>query len=108
MTFSGLKQMLEDAGHRCFKDEAPAHEAEYIVMSVYLPRRLAGDDGAPLWWWRCQLDCYSQDGAADLEGGAFESILDILDRSGCPFAVQSNGYDRDAAAMRMIVQCDVV
>lgn len=108
MTFSGLKEMLEAAGHRCFKDEAPSGETDYIVLSIYLPRRLYGDDGAPLWWHRCQLDCYSQDGSADLSGGVFESILDIIDRAGCPFSVMESGYDRDAAAMRMIVQCDVI
>lgn len=107
MTFSELKGLLEASGLRCFEYAAPSGTADYIVMSPYALRELHGSDRAAMRWVRCQLDCYSQRADADREGGIFEFILNTLDGCGLPYSVEDCSYDHDAAAMRMIVQCDL-
>lgn len=107
MKFTDLENGLEAAGLRVFKDAAPSGETDYIVATIYaLPGR-QGDDSAALRWRRCQLDCYSQSANADEEGGVFEFILNTLDDLGIPFGVRDVGMDPDAAALRMIIQCDL-
>lgn len=107
MTFSELKASLEAGGWVCHEYIAPPGTAEYIVLSPYRLNELRGDGCAAMRWMRCQLDCYSQRPDADVPGGAFEFVLNSLDGFGLPYSVEDCSYDNDAAAMRMIVQCDI-
>lgn len=107
MTFSELKASLEAGGLDCHEYIAPPGAAEYIVLNPYRLRGMQGDDRAVMRWMRCQLDCYSQNPDAGEAGGAFEFILNTLDGYGLPYSVEDCSYDNDAAAMRMIVQCDL-
>lgn len=108
MTYSGLSAALTAAGWTCYKNGAPKGKTEYIVLAPYSVGRLRGDDGDALRWTRCQLDCYSQEADADLETGKFVSILDTLVNLDLPYSVQDLSYDDDAAALRLILQCDIV
>lgn len=107
MTFGELKASLEAAGARCYEYAAPSGVTEYIALSPYALRELRGSDRAAMRWVRCQLDCYSQRPDADRDGGVFEFILNTLDGCGLPYSVEDCSYDHDAAAMRMVVQCDL-
>ena len=108
MTYSALKTALEGAGLACYEYAAPPGAAEYIVLSPYNPRLRRGDDAAVLRWNRCQLDCYSQRPDAKGADGVFVFILNTLDDLGIPFSVESCDWDNDAAAMRQIIQRDVL
>lgn len=108
MTYSALKSALETAGLDCYEYAAPSGVAEYVVLSPYNPQLRRGDDTTALRWNRCQIDCYSQRPNATAPDGVFVFILNTLDALGIPFRLESSDWDHDAAAMRQIIQCDVL
>ena len=87
--------------------EAPPGETEYIVWHEYLLICVDGDDASQIRIPRVQIDAYSQtDGPLDSHT-FFGALLDALDGLQLPYAMQDYGWDHDAAALRLIIQCDV-
>lgn len=108
MSCSELETALREATENVFQNAAPASYTEYIVWAVYGYTQLIGDDAVVMSVPRVQIDVYSQEDGAELEGGFFEDVRGVLDGLALPYAVPEVGYDPDAAAMRMILQLDVI
>ena len=108
MTCSDLDAALRTLTAKVYQDAAPPGETDYIVWSVYGFTLVVGDDGVQIRIPKVQIDAYCQSAGAALTGGLFDLILDELDALPLCYSMQDVGYDHDAAAMRMIVQCEVV
>ena len=107
MTCSDLERALKAAVDPVYHLAAPPGITEYVVWHEYGLDNVRGDDRAQIRVPRVQIDAYTQDDTP-LEGNPlFQAVLDVLDELELCYAVQDVGYDHDAAAMRMIVQCDV-
>lgn len=104
MTYSGLKAALEAACGCVYEWAAPAGAARFVVLSPYGARAVSGDDAVRLELQRVQLDvCWQRPDdtlLSDVKAALTEAYL--------PYRVEDVGYDDDYAAMRAIVQLEVV
>lgn len=107
MTCSELEAALKELTPYVYENAAPPDVTEYIVWAVYGYAAIVGDDGVQIRIPRVQIDAYSQGSGAELEGGFFDTLMDALDALPLAYSVEDVGYDHDAAAMRLILQCDV-
>jgi hypothetical protein len=107
MTCSELETALKTATPEVYNLAAPAGLTEYVVWAVYGYTLIGGDDAVQVRIPRVQIDAYTQAEDAGDEGGLFARVMDVLDGLGLVYTVEDTGYDPDALAMRLIIQCDV-
>lgn len=107
MTCSDLDRQLLTVTADVYSPSAPAGLTEYITWAIYRYSLIRGDDAAQIRVPRVQIDAYTQAADAAEDGGFFDSVMTALDALGLAYSVQDTGYDNDAAAMRLIIQCDV-
>lgn len=104
MTWSALKPLLE-ALCGLWELAAPPSAVRGIVWHEYLRRGLPGDDRALLRFKRIQLDVLYQDPADTLP----DDVLAILDENAVTITADPDiSYDPDYAAMRCILQIEVL
>ena len=107
MTCSDLETALKAATADVYHHAAPAGLTDYVVWEEYSLRPIIGDDRTQLLIPRVQIDAYTQDDTPIESNTYFQAILGVLDALDLPYAIQDMGYDHEAAAVRLIIQCDV-
>lgn len=107
MTCSDLDRKLLTVTDDVYTPSAPPGVTEYITWAVYSYTLIRGDDAVQIRIPRVQIDAYTQAADASDDGGFFDRVMTALDELGLAYSVQDTGYDNDAAAMRLIIQCDV-
>lgn len=107
MTCTELEAALQQATENVFHYAAPPGYTEHIVWAEYQLNQVWGDDGSQLIIPRVQIDVYSQDSSPLESHALFQTVLGILDDLELCWSLQDTGYDHDAAATRLIIQCDV-
>lgn len=107
MTTTDLSNKLKTVTANTFEDAAPPGLTEYIVWAVYGYSIIVGDDSAQVRIPRVQIDAYTQAADPRGTGGFFEQVMTALDELMIVYTVEDTGWDPDAAAMRLILQCDV-
>ena len=110
MTGSDLSSALSSYCSHTYHLAAPEGLTEYIVWAEYGLKPIRGDDRTQLIIPRVQIDAYCQEDAtldALPTAGFLAGLLAALDGIELAYEVQECGYDPDAAATRLILQCDV-
>ena len=104
MTYSELKTALEAACETVSEWAAPAGAERFIVLSPYGSDGPVADDAVRLEVQRVQLDlCWQQPGDTLL--GDVKRALTAADT---PYSVENVSYDDDYAAMRAILELEVL
>ena len=97
MTYSELKTALEAACDAVYEWEAPAGAKRFVVLSPYGTVGVIADNAV-------QLDiCWQTDGDTLLA-----DVKAALTAGDTPYSVEDVSYDPDYAAMRAIVQLEVL
>lgn len=107
MTCSDLETALKAEIDPVYHLSAPVGVTEYVVWHEYGAAAVIGDDRTQILIPRVQIDAYTQDDTPLDSNPLFQTVLGVLDGLDLPYSVQDAGYDNDAAAMRLIIQCDV-
>lgn len=104
MTYSELKAALEAVCDAVYEWEAPAGAKRFVVLSPYGAVGLFADNAVQLEVQRVQMDiCWQTDGDTLLA-----DVKAALTAGDTPYSVEAVSYDPDYAAMRAIVQLEVL
>lgn len=104
MTYSELKTALEVACDAVYEWEAPAGAKRFVVLSPYGTVGVIADNAVQLEVQRVQMDiCWQTDGDTLLA-----DVKAALTAGDMPYSVEDVSYDPDYAAMRAIVQLEVL
>lgn len=104
MTYSELKTALEAACDAVYEWEALAGAKRFVVLSPYGTVGVIADNAVQLEVQRVQMDiCWQTDGDTLLA-----DVKAALTAGDTPYSVEDVSYDPDYAAMRAIVQLEVL
>ena len=104
MTYSELKAALEAICDAVYEWEAPTNAKRFVVLSPYGSIGVVADNAVQLEVQRVQLDiCWQADGDTLLA-----DVKASLTTADTPYSVEDVSYDPDYAAMRAIVQLEVL
>ena len=100
MTLQELENALKAVCPATYELAAPKGALRYIVWHRYSWRFIEGDDSKQLRIPKIQLDIISQTNGDPI----FDDVLDMLDELQQNYDIIEYRYDREYAAIRMIVQ----